>query len=184
MNASLHVRTVPAGFDAALLHAIDERSGSIEREESVKIALAVESGSRVWGFPSPDSDYDTRFIYTLRPAAALRWLRLHPNDAVVPMHFPTLVRESDVPPDVAAITADLIARKAQTRELGTALLPPAIERFIDEEFAVASATLPIRPCMIAAEAKFDADALFRWSIGALTSRSGSISSPTRPIGTA
>ncbi len=36
-------------------------------ENGVAIPLAVESGSRAWGFPSPDSDYDCRFIY-LRPA--------------------------------------------------------------------------------------------------------------------
>ncbi len=35
----------------------------IEKRENVKILLAVESGSRAWGFPSPDSDYDVRFIY-------------------------------------------------------------------------------------------------------------------------
>ena len=38
----------------------------IENRENVKILLAVESGSRAWGFASPDSDYDVRFIY-VRP---------------------------------------------------------------------------------------------------------------------
>ena len=35
----------------------------IEEQFDVKICLAVESGSRAWGFPSKDSDYDVRFIY-------------------------------------------------------------------------------------------------------------------------
>src|ERR1700721_4842935 len=36
---------------------------SIEAEAQVRVLLAVESGSRAWGFASPDSDYDVRFIY-------------------------------------------------------------------------------------------------------------------------
>ena len=43
--------------------AIVGRIEEIERRENVKIILAVESGSRAWGFASPDSDYDVRFIY-------------------------------------------------------------------------------------------------------------------------
>jgi len=39
---------------------------TIEEKENLTILLAVESGSRAWGFASPDSDYDVRFIY-LRP---------------------------------------------------------------------------------------------------------------------
>ncbi|MDM5153195.1 nucleotidyltransferase domain-containing protein [Bacillus sp. DX1.1] len=35
----------------------------IEKENNVKILFAVESGSRAWGFPSKDSDYDVRFVY-------------------------------------------------------------------------------------------------------------------------
>ena len=35
----------------------------IEEKENVTILFAVESGSRAWGFASPDSDFDVRFVY-------------------------------------------------------------------------------------------------------------------------
>jgi predicted nucleotidyltransferase len=52
--------------DSSLAERIRSELSAIEREHGVKIVLAVESGSRAWGFPSQDSDYDVRFIY-LRP---------------------------------------------------------------------------------------------------------------------
>ena len=51
---------------------IIEKLAQIEREEDVKILHAVESGSRAWGFPSPDSDYDVRFIYVRKPEYYLK----------------------------------------------------------------------------------------------------------------
>lgn len=40
-----------------------DRLREIEHRYSVRIIYACESGSRAWGFPSADSDYDVRFIY-------------------------------------------------------------------------------------------------------------------------
>ena len=38
----------------------------LEELHDIKICYVVESGSRAWGFPSKDSDYDVRFIYVHR----------------------------------------------------------------------------------------------------------------------
>lgn len=55
-----------------MTEAILEKLKEVERCESVRILHAVESGSRAWGFASPDSDYDVRFIYLRRPEEYLR----------------------------------------------------------------------------------------------------------------
>ena len=43
---------------------VKEKLVEIESEYNTKILYACESGSRAWGFPSPNSDYDVRFIYS------------------------------------------------------------------------------------------------------------------------
>lgn len=262
------MRAVPGDFDPASVAAIDARLDDVQRDEQARILLAIESGSRAWGFPSPDSDYDCRFFfvrreedyltpwprrdvietplegeldvngwelgkalklllkgnavviewlmspivyagdpsfradmlelaanhcdagriarhylhlgerqrstyfadgkavklkkifYALRPAAALRWLRLHPAAAIAPMQFQTLMRECDPPADLAALVDELIARKAITRESGETLLPREVEAFIDYEFEIARAVTPRRG-LPAAAAKAAAETLFR-----------------------
>lgn len=252
------IRNIEAGMAAAVVARIDARLTDIRRDHQVTIPLAVESGSRAWGFPSPDSDYDCRFVflrpqehylslwqrrdvietpvdgeldvngwdlakalklllkgnaviiewlmspiayrveprfreeflalarlvtdrqmiarhylhmgqrqrrvyfgddrsvpqkkifYALRPAAALRWLRLRTDEALAPMHFPTLLAGCDAPRDVVEIVNDLMARKAVTRELGSEPLPAPIIAFIDGEFdrardVFADAKQPITP---------------------------------------
>ena len=51
---------------------IQQKLTEIEQKENVTILHAVESGSRAWGFASPDSDYDVRFIYVRRKDDYLR----------------------------------------------------------------------------------------------------------------
>lgn len=42
---------------------IIERLLNLEKKKSISILFACETGSRAWGFPSPDSDYDVRLVY-------------------------------------------------------------------------------------------------------------------------
>lgn len=39
----------------------------LSEQHQIHIILAIESGSRAWGFPSRDSDYDVRIIYRHKP---------------------------------------------------------------------------------------------------------------------
>ncbi len=275
MSASDRLRSVPEDFERGPLAEVDSRLEEIVRDDGVAIGLAIESGSRAWGFPSPDSDYDCRFLfvrpardylspwpkrdvietplvddidlngwelgkalklllkgnavviewlmspivydgdprfrdeltafawrwssrlgvmrhylhlgerqrrtyfadgkdvqikklfYALRPAAALRWLRLHSDRAVAPMHFMTLMEQSDPPADVLTTARALIRLKSRTRELGSGPLPPEIEAFVDGEFAAARAMLPDHLPRPSAEAKAAAETLFRQTVARL-----------------
>ncbi len=271
-DEALNVRRLPDDFAPDVVAEIDRRLAALHVSEGVAIPLAVESGSRAWGFASPDSDYDCRFVYVrpveqhlspwprrdvietpldpvfdvngwelgkalklllkgnavilewlrspvvyrgeawfrddlvdfaerfasrelvarhylhlgerqrrvyfpdeeavalkklfyaLRPAAALRWMRLHPDAAVPPMHFPTLMRECEPPDEVAAITAELLRRKALTHELGVEPIPPEVARFVDDEFADARGRFerPVEPPTNKARA--EAEALYRRAV--------------------
>lgn len=261
------IRNIPADMSPEAVAQVDGILAAIRREQGVHIPLAVESGSRAWGFPSPDSDYDGRFLYVrparqaltiwprrdvietplvgdmdvngwdlskalrlllkgnavvvewlqspilytaepwfrdellafadawldrgmvlthylhlgkrqkilhlddqsevslkklfyvLRPAVALRWLRLHPDKAVAPMHLPTLMAECDPPSDLVETVEELRALKATTREMGKGQMPPSILRFIEQEFAAVE--IAERPFVPRSEAAARAaDALF------------------------
>ena len=63
-------------MDQTIKYELDK----IAEKEHIQILYAVESGSRAWGFPSKDSDYDVRFIY-IRPK---EWyLQLQPTKDVL-----------------------------------------------------------------------------------------------------
>ena len=59
---------------------IGEKLNEIEKTEGVRILHAVESGSRAWGFASPDSDYDVRFVYVRAEEDYLRIVE--PGDVI------------------------------------------------------------------------------------------------------
>jgi predicted nucleotidyltransferase len=265
----LALRSIPDHFDTERLADVDGRLADIVRDHHVSIGLAIESGSRAWGFPSPDSDYDCRFLfvrqtadylspwqkrdvietplendmdlngwelgkaiklllkgnavviewlmspivyagdpgfrdglirlatnhtdrasigrhylhlgerqrntyfadhktvslkkifYALRPAAALRWLRGHPDAVIPPMDFATLLEQCDPPAEIVRLSLELIAQKAVTRELGAGPLPKPIRTFIDAEFEAARTHFSTRAHRLSEEARTDAEAFFR-----------------------
>src|ERR1043165_8193851 len=59
----MNLRTIPQSMDRAAVALIDARLDDVRSQHNVQMLLAIESGSRAWGFPSPDSDYDCRFLY-------------------------------------------------------------------------------------------------------------------------
>lgn len=64
-NLDWHTQEHP--IDPQIRAEIDKTLARIESEHQVRVLFACESGSRGWGFASPDSDYDVRFIYVNRP---------------------------------------------------------------------------------------------------------------------
>lgn len=68
MTESKTFYNVPRGDE------IIERLHAIERSHNVRVLYAIESGSRAWGFASPNSDWDVRFLY------------VHPEDWYLTVH--------------------------------------------------------------------------------------------------
>lgn len=100
-----------------------------------------------------------KYFYQLRPAMALRWVRLHP-DTIPPMNFLELMEGVDLPAPLSALIHELLEKKRLTKEMGKAPRIDALDRFILGEFeaitafvAEASSPGPGR--------QSEADALFR-----------------------
>ncbi len=64
------------GYEGSVNDLILLKLKEMEAAHHVKILHAIESGSRAWGFASPDSDYDVRLIY-VRPQND--YLKLQPK---------------------------------------------------------------------------------------------------------
>ena len=52
-------------FEGSVEELVLLKIREIEEKEHIIVLHVIESGSRAWGFASPDSDYDVRFIYML-----------------------------------------------------------------------------------------------------------------------
>jgi predicted nucleotidyltransferase len=60
------VHTEAPAVSSQMRQTIEQCLATIETRYDITILYACESGSRGWGFASPDSDYDVRFIYVQR----------------------------------------------------------------------------------------------------------------------
>jgi len=67
-------------IDPVIRAEIMRKLTAVEAEHDVRVLYACESGSRGWGFASPDSDYDVRFIF-VRPVR--EYLRITPMRDVI-----------------------------------------------------------------------------------------------------
>ena len=118
--------TLTDGFDAATVERIQARLDEVERDHGVRVLWAVESGSRAWGFPSPDSDYDCRFFYVRRHDDYLSPWR--PRDVIeTPLDDVLDVNDWDL---IKAIR--LAAALHWTRTLGSPVPPMNLSALLEE----------------------------------------------------
>jgi uncharacterized protein len=99
---------VNSDADRRIAELLDE----IEKRTGVEVLYALESGSRAWGFASPDSDFDVRFIY--REPAARAFSLIPGRDVMEEM--------TSFHPDGSGIPVDLVGwslRKALTLGLSS-----------------------------------------------------------------
>jgi predicted nucleotidyltransferase len=65
---------------------------ALSKKHSIRILMAVESGSRAWGFPSTDSDYDVRFIYCRKPE---EYINIYPSTEETLEEIPDHIEDTE-----------------------------------------------------------------------------------------
>ena len=110
-----------------------------------------------------------RYFYILRPALALRWLRMH-GEGLVPMDIGPLMAQTDLPPAVTSWIEELIAVKRETGEMGTAdTTHPDVDALLDQEFEAAKTFVTSAPQAERPDLWAEADALHRRWVHRVTS---------------
>ena len=100
-----------------------------------------------------------KYFYVVRPAMAIRWLRMNPELAP-PMNFQELMNGTDIPAGLQSVLLDLLEAKSRSKEIGEAPRIGEIDDFITSELAWAKQTTPPSTKGKPRLAN-DADALFR-----------------------
>lgn len=80
----------PLGISPVVDTAIRDHLNAIRAKHDVRILYACEAGSRAWGFESPDSDYDVRFIYAHAPSWYMSINVEHKRDVIEDASAPPL----------------------------------------------------------------------------------------------
>ena len=100
-----------------------------------------------------------RYLYVVRPALALKWIRQHP-DRLVPMALPQLLSGLAMQGDAVSAIEDLIARKTRSRELGEGKRSSVLDDLALTEFELAERTAP-EPTPMPPDLLDSANSLFR-----------------------
>lgn len=104
-----------------------------------------------------------KYFYIVRPALAVRWMRMRPNE-IPPMNFQELVARTDLSAGLTEALNDLLIAKSRSKEIGEAPRVPAIDDFIVAEFDWArEATQGLKAERT--DLRRDADVLFREIVG-------------------